>query len=119
MCPSNFYKPLQGNHQCNVCPGDISTATGTSGLPGAVGVDNCICRPGHYAMPGTGGANLQCVVCPPGTDCDDWGYTLAQIGVRPGFWRADATSPYVVPCITPKQCIGAAIMRCPPPTHHC
>lgn len=125
-CPSGYYKTAQGNHACSVCPGDIAQSVGTRDhSTGNYLVSACVCRPGYYAEPETSGATLRCVECPLGTACGTWGYQLAEVGVLPGFWRADATSPYVIRCSTPEHCNGAANMSsdamCRPGTygHQC
>ena len=125
-CPSGYYKTTPGNGACSVCPGDIATSVGTrDGSTGNSAVRACVCRPGYYAEPGTSGATLSCVECPLGTACQSWGYELAEVGVLPGYWRADAISPYVIYCSTPEHCLGAANMSedamCRPGTygHQC
>ena len=125
-CPSGYYKTAQGNDECSVCPGDIAKSVGTRDhSTGNSLVSACVCRPGYYAEPDTAGATLQCVKCPLGTACDSWGYELAEVGVLPGYWRADASSPYVMHCSTPEHCNGAANMSsdamCRPGTygHQC
>jgi hypothetical protein len=110
QCPPGMHKALQGNGPCTRCPGDIQKASGTQLQLGSVSVAACVCRPGYYARPGTAAATLVCEGCPEGTNCAGWGYTLADVGVQPGFWRAHADSPYVMRCTAAGQCIGAANM---------
>eukprot|EP01052_Picozoa_sp_SAG31_P014100 SAG31_NODE_865_length_11376_cov_4.313377_5_plen_1986_part_00 len=113
-CKPGFYKPETGNGPCLQCPGDIHRAVGTGHAEDLqdvhVSVEDCVCRPGYFASKSTHGATLECQACPDGSFCDGWGYSVADMGVSPGYWRADASSPHVLRCIVGNHCTGAMNM---------
>ena len=117
-CAGGHYKPSQGNGPCNQCPGDINKMVGTLDVHVThvhVTVEDCKCRPGYFASLGTHGASLMCQVCKADeSSCDGWGYSVNDMGVKPGFWRTAANPEepvgFMVPCTTPQHCVGAANM---------
>ncbi len=60
------------------------------------------------AQAGWYGAGLECRPCFTGGECPG-GF---RVWPKPGFWNANETSGFVVPCLTVQRCLGGPDSRC-------
>ena len=90
-CLQGYYQTSDAslNQICSACP-EGSTTSGA----GAKGVDECICDPFKYKALDSGA----CVDCMGGVDCSEPGGVVANLKIRPGYWRPSNASLDVRRC---------------------
>ena len=98
-CEKGKWKSSIGVASCSRCEDTLKGAV--TERPGSTFVSSCICPPRTYDD-GKG----SCAPIEEGMSADLSGMTLASLALEGGFWRIDATSSDVRPCITPDACVG-------------
>jgi hypothetical protein len=87
-CVVNTYQPAFNKTfagACQQCPRFAeSNESSTS-------VEDCKCQEGYYDSE-PAADKVDCKPCPIGSECKDPGYTLAQLPLRPGYWRTNSDS---------------------------
>ena len=123
-CPAGRSQPASGQSECIECvPGTYQSEAGHLGcepcaayplgresLAGATSCDYC----GEGLFLGndiftTDGKN--CFDCPAHADCAT-GTTLETLGVHPGYWRTNPTSPKLKRCFRESACVGGNASQC-------
>jgi hypothetical protein len=109
VCAAGTYKVTLGDSSCQPCPSSRLTSR-----PGASSVDECVCHEGFFLY---GADETNCHLCPrstgcfppdinhgtplpgatandtgtgsgqPGTNVSAWGVTLANLPIKPNYWR--------------------------------
>ena len=90
-CLPGYYQTSDAslNQICSACP-EGSTTSGV----GAMDVNECICDPFKYKALDSGA----CVDCMGGVDCSEPGGVVANLKIRPGYWRPSNASLDVRRC---------------------
>ena len=106
-CVPGTYQPEAGHLGCEPC---AAYQLGRESLAGATSCDYC----GEGLFLGndiftTDGKN--CFDCPAHADCAT-GTTLETLGVHPGYWRTNPTSPKLKRCFRESACVGGNASQC-------
>ncbi|XP_041098352.1 SCO-spondin [Polyodon spathula] len=93
-CPDGSYTNITGAAECLDCPAGYYCLSGQSVqlcpeghyCPGGTGLDRLPCPPGTYS-PEPGNSQLeQCLLCPAGMYCEDWGLSVPTGSCQAGYF---------------------------------
>ena len=115
-CRVDTYNPLTGQSNdaaCIACPMHAVT----DGVTGAASLDSCVCEREFYNN-ATAYGQVNCTLCPSGSDCYQAGLTLQSIPIKIGYYRLSPNSDDL------RRCPDAAVNcqdspECPESTSGC
>ena len=103
-CEAGKYIDERGGSECKSCEVAITGTTTMPEIVGAASTDECVCRPGFYL-------DLYdrslCQTVKKGVEADEYGLTLQELPLSPGYWRGYINSTAVRSCRTEEACVGS------------
>jgi hypothetical protein len=134
-CPAGEYQDQEGATACvrcergSYCPHSAPSPLGCESGAGIANAQttveaasspaDCVCSPGYYDAAQPKASQVDCTVCPSGSDCSGaGGFTLAMLPVKRGYYRLHERSVDV------RRCPDAAMNcsdspECPESTSGC
>ncbi|GMI09257.1 hypothetical protein TrLO_g2039 [Triparma laevis f. longispina] len=110
VCEEGKYAENEGNTECKFCDDDEMLVGSTTLQNGTTSANGCICPTGEYVQ----FSENTCQKEPEGVETTIDAMTVKTLNVKEGYWRTNASSFEVLPCLSPEHCLGG-----PNPAYQC
>ncbi|GMI13746.1 hypothetical protein TrLO_g2474, partial [Triparma laevis f. longispina] len=102
VCEKGKYAEGTGNTECKFCDDDEMLLGSISLQNGTTSASGCICPAGEYVH----FKENTCQNVPDGVETTVQAMTVKSLEVMPGYWRTNASSSEILPCLSPEHCLG-------------
>ncbi|GMH90310.1 hypothetical protein TrST_g1356, partial [Triparma strigata] len=102
VCEEGKYAEGEGNTECQFCDNDEMLIGSITLHNGTTSASGCICPAGEYVHFNKN----TCQNVPDGVETSIQAMTTKTLNVKPGYWRANASSSEILPCLSPEHCLG-------------
>ncbi|GMH77097.1 hypothetical protein TL16_g07293 [Triparma laevis f. inornata] len=105
LCPAGKkYAENEGNTECKFCDDDEMLVGSTTLQNGTSSASGCICPAGEYVQ----FSKSTCQKVPEGVETTINAMTVKTLNVKEGYWRTNASSFEVLPCLAAEHCLGGS-----------